>query len=165
MEGGFAFPLCEPMYRRIQRLLFRGYQKPAPKRDVSSAYAFHAVETPCFLRLKWKFPRPSPTRPLAVKSQKVKQSKTFPAPSEEPSHIQVYTKKIDPEENLSLTGAKLTYSDAEALRYWNGKPTSFEIPAYYSESAFGRNAGPALRRLLAGGFLTTGDIRKSIRQN
>ena len=76
-----------------------------------------------FLRLKWKFPRPSPTRPLAVKSQKVKQSKTFPAPSEEPSHIQVYTKKIDPEENLSLTGAKLTYSDAEALRYWNGKPT------------------------------------------
>lgn len=117
-----------------------------------------------FLRLKWKFPRPSPTRPLAVKSQKVKQSKTFPAPSEEPSHIQVYTKKIDPEENLSLTGAKLTYSDAEALRYWNGKPTSFEIPAYYSESAFGRNAGTALRRLLAGGFLTTGDIRKSIQQ-
>lgn len=58
--------------------------------------------------------------------------------------------------------AELSYLDAQALKFWNGKTTGFLIPDYYSGSAFGRNAGPALRCLLAGGYLRCGGIQRSI---
>lgn len=53
-------------------------------------------------------------------------------------------------------GAEISYLDAEALQFWNKKRTDFQIPQYYQDTAFGRNVGPALQRLLDGGFLTLG---------
>ena len=104
------------------------------------------------------------SRPLAVEPKTTTPVQTAPAPLFKPEYISVQTQRIEPGEGMSLAGAALTYLDAKALRYWNGKPTDFVIPAYYSESAFGRNTGPALRRLLDGGFLAKGDLQRSIRQ-
>lgn len=57
---------------------------------------------------------------------------------------------------------ELSYLDAKALDFWNGKRTDFEVPKYYSESAFGRNVSPALQRLLDAGYLKLGDIEERI---
>lgn len=108
--------------------------------------------------------RPGPSRPLAAKEKETARPKAPAAVREKPETLHVYTQRAEPEEDLSLDSAELSYLDVTALKYWDGKPTDFELPGYYSESAFGRNAGPALRRLLAGGFLAIGDIRRSIRQ-
>lgn len=61
-----------------------------------------------------------------------------------------------------LSYAKLSYLDAEALKFWNGKRTDFEIPQYYRNSAFGRNVRPALARLLDRGYLALGDDEQRI---
>ncbi|MBS6215384.1 MAG: SAP domain-containing protein [Clostridiales bacterium] len=58
--------------------------------------------------------------------------------------------------------AELSYLDSEALRFWNKKRTDFIIPSYYSDTAFGRNVGPALGRLLDGGYLQLGSIEQRI---
>ena len=60
------------------------------------------------------------------------------------------------------SGAVLSYLDAQALKFWNGKRTDFVIPSYYAQSAFGRNVGPALDRLLENGYLALGDIHENI---
>lgn len=59
-------------------------------------------------------------------------------------------------------GSPLNYLDAEALRFWSNKRTDFVIPAYYSDAAFGRNVGPALDRLLSGGYLSLGNMEQRI---
>lgn len=70
---------------------------------------------------------------------------------------------IDPDENVPTpSGAELSYLDAKALNFWNKKHTDYDIPSYYSDTAFGRNVGPALARLLDGGYLDIGGIDKSI---
>ena len=77
--------------------------------------------------------------------------------------ITVETRSIDPDENvITPKGAQISYLDARALNIWDGRRTDFEIPSHYSESAFGRNVGPALKRLLHGGYLDIGDIEESI---
>ncbi len=58
--------------------------------------------------------------------------------------------------------AEISFLDAEALRFWDGKKTDFVIPQYYSKTPFGRNAGPALQRLLDGGYLAYGDSRQRV---
>lgn len=77
--------------------------------------------------------------------------------------VEISHRRIDPDENVpTLKGAEISYLDARALEFWNGKRSDFKIPTYYSNSAFGRNVGPALRRLLRGGYLQTGSIERSI---
>lgn len=77
--------------------------------------------------------------------------------------VEISHRRIDPDENAPTPqGAPISYLDAQALKYWDKKRTDFKIPDYYSSSAFGRNVGPALSRLLGGGYLQIGDIRKSI---
>ena len=91
------------------------------------------------------------------------EEKRNPAPPKIEDLISIRTERIDPDEGLETPAwAELSYLDAEALKFWNGKSTGFQIPAYYAGTAFGRNAGPALDRLLEGGYLRRGDIRKSI---
>lgn len=85
-----------------------------------------------------------------------------PSPSVE-ALFETRVERHDPEENLKAPkGAEISYLDAEALRFWNKKQTDFIIPPYYSESAFGRNVGPALKRLIQGGYLERSGIEKSI---
>ena len=67
-----------------------------------------------------------------------------------------------PEEMEPSISADLSYLDAQALKFWNKKRTDFVIPTYYAESAFGRNVGPALQRLLEKGYLHTGDMSQRI---
>ena len=77
--------------------------------------------------------------------------------------IEITSRRIDPDEDKPTPpDAELTYLDAEALKFWSGKHTDFEVPTYYSDTAFGRNVGPARERLLAGGYLDIGGIEKSI---
>lgn len=73
------------------------------------------------------------------------------------------TEQIDPDEGLEAPAwAEISFLDAKALKFWNGKATSFEIPPYYSNTSFGRNVGPALGRLLAGGYIRLCDISRNI---
>ncbi len=65
------------------------------------------------------------------------------------------------DEDFSLSGG-LSYLDVKALKFWNKKRTDFIVPSYYSESAFGRNVEPALRRFLSCGYLSLGDMRQRI---
>lgn len=91
-----------------------------------------------------------------------KKEKTEPSP---PVVIQADSlERYQPSDGTEgkILGATLTYLDAEALHFWHGKTTDYKIPDYYSGSAFGRNAGPALRRLLKDGYLRFADIEKSI---
>lgn len=64
--------------------------------------------------------------------------------------------------DLTPQNAELSYLDAQALKFWSKKKTDFVIPAYYSNSAFGKNLKPALERLLDGGYLSLGDLRQRI---
>lgn len=74
----------------------------------------------------------------------------------------VFHRRIDPDENIQAPkGAALTYLDARALEFWGGKRTDYKIPPYYSESAFGRNVGPALTRLLQGKYLQISELEKT----
>lgn len=77
--------------------------------------------------------------------------------------VTVETRSVDPDENIATPkGAEINYLDARALEFWDGRRTDYEIPSYYSESAFERTVGPALKRLLHGGYLDIGDIAESI---
>lgn len=77
--------------------------------------------------------------------------------------VTVETRSVDPDENVATPkGAEISYLDARALEFWDGKRTDYEIPSYYSESAFGRNVGPALKRLLQGGYLKRSSVDKNI---
>lgn len=80
----------------------------------------------------------------------------------QPSSIE----KFDlPDEDIGkAAGSDITYLDAKALDFWDGKSTAYQIPAYYSESTFGKNAEPALRRFLRDGYLGTGGIEDRIGQ-
>lgn len=75
-------------------------------------------------------------------------------------------KRFDmPDEDIGrISGSDLSYLDAKALKFWGGKSTNYQIPAYYSESAFGRNAEPALRHFLKNGYLVTGGAEDRIGQ-
>lgn len=82
-------------------------------------------------------------------------------PTQEISQINFYHNDLD--DGLEQPEwADLPYLDAEAVRFWNGKTTDFKIPSYYSDTAFGRNVGSAKERLLSGGYLREGDLRKNI---
>lgn len=73
------------------------------------------------------------------------------------------SRRIDEDERIQTPkGAELTYLDSRALKFWNGKRTDHKVPPYYEESAFGRNAGPALERLLAGGYLQVSALEGNI---
>lgn len=72
-------------------------------------------------------------------------------------------RSIDPDENVpSIKGVSISYLDAKALKFWDGRRTDFKVPDYYANSAFGRNVTPALTRLLSKGYLALGNIRKRI---
>ena len=80
-----------------------------------------------------------------------------------PEPVQIETAAPTEEDsNPTIEGAELSWLDAKALRFWNKKKTDEEIPAYYAESAFGRNVVPARERLLANGLLELGDRKDSI---
>ncbi len=66
------------------------------------------------------------------------------------------------DDGYTPANAILTFLDAEALEFWNGKRTDYEIPPYYQQSPFGRNVGPARSRLLTHGYLALGDMEKRI---
>jgi len=70
---------------------------------------------------------------------------------------------IDEDEQIKTPkGAELSYLDARALKFWGGKRTDYKVPPYYEDSAFGRNVGPALNRLLRGGYLETSGLEGNI---
>lgn len=71
--------------------------------------------------------------------------------------------RVDPDEDIQAPkGAVISYLDARALMFWNGKRTDYQIPSYYEQTAFGRNVGPALPRLLQNGYLGKSSIEKNI---
>ena len=77
--------------------------------------------------------------------------------------ITIRTESVDVEAGLEAPeGAEISYLDAKALEFWNNKKTDFEIPDYYSDSAFGRNVAPALERLLSAGYLELGGMEERI---
>lgn len=77
--------------------------------------------------------------------------------------VEIRFERSDPDEGVETPqGAELSYLDAQALKFWDGKKTDFVIPPYYSDTAFGRNVGPALTRLLDGGYLQKADVRRNI---
>ena len=77
--------------------------------------------------------------------------------------VEVKIHHIDPDEEIqSPKGAMISYLDARALVFWNGKRTDYQIPPYYEQTAFGRNVGPALPRLLQNGYLSKSGIEKNI---
>lgn len=79
--------------------------------------------------------------------------------------FEVKCEHIDPDENIpSPSGATISYLDASTLNFWDGRASDFQIPDYYKNTAFGRNVGPALNRLLSKGYLQRGNISKSISQ-
>ena len=59
-------------------------------------------------------------------------------------------------------GAVISYLDACALYFWEGKHTNYKIPQYYLRDAFGKNVGPALQKLLQMGFLKYSNIDRNI---
>lgn len=100
----------------------------------------------------------SPSKPLTAKA--IQPEMRIPNPAD---LISIHTEHIDPDEGLKTPAwAELSYLDAQALEFWNGKPTDFQIPSYYADTAFGRNVGPARSRLLKGGYLRRGSVQKSI---
>lgn len=100
----------------------------------------------------------APLKPMTTKA--IQPEMRIPNPED---LISIHTERIDPEEGLETPAwAEISYLDARALEFWNGRPTDFQIPAYYSDTAFGRNVGPALSRLLRGGYLQRGSVQKSI---
>ena len=58
---------------------------------------------------------------------------------------------------IGLPGSELNLRDAEMLKFWSKKRTDFVVPQSYACSSFGQNAGPALSRFLADGYLRLGD--------
>lgn len=77
--------------------------------------------------------------------------------------VTIDTQSVDPDENVPMPkGAAISYLDAQALNFWDKRRTDFEIPSYYLKSAFGRNVGPVLKKLLHGGYLDVGDIAENI---
>ncbi len=77
--------------------------------------------------------------------------------------VEIHAERVDTEAEVPTPrGAELSYLDAEALRFWSKKSSDFQVPAYYSESTFGRNVEPARERLLKGGYLSFGDDRQRI---
>lgn len=89
------------------------------------------------------------------------ESKLPPIKPENISEIHTNCANADPEIETP-DGAELSYLDAEALKFWNKKHTDFVVPQYYSQTAFGRNVGPALKRLINGGYLETGTLKDRI---
>lgn len=85
-------------------------------------------------------------------------------PSVTPSDcVEISYRHIDTDEGVPTPkGTVLSYLDAGALKFWNGKTTDYEIPEYYRTTAFVRNVLPAKDRLLAQGFLEVGDLRTNI---
>lgn len=77
--------------------------------------------------------------------------------------FEIRTQHIDVDADCpSVEGCPLSYLDASALRFWNKKTTDFQIPSYYSETAFGRNVEPARERLLEDGYLSLGSMEQRI---
>lgn len=77
--------------------------------------------------------------------------------------VSIHTESVDVDDTVETPeGAKISYLDAKALKFWNKKRTDFEVPPYYSEKAFGRNVVPALHRLLDAGYLELGDMEQRI---
>lgn len=68
----------------------------------------------------------------------------------------------DPDQVPAPKGAELPYLDVQALDFWNGKKTTFEVPQYYMRTPFGENVKEALPRLLDGGYLEQGDLRQRV---
>lgn len=69
---------------------------------------------------------------------------------------------LQEEDSLTPQNAELSYLDAQALKFWNKRKTNFVVPAYYENSAFGKNLKPALERLLDGGYLSLGNLMQRI---
>lgn len=76
--------------------------------------------------------------------------------------LEVHSSRVETEEDITVQGAPISYLDARALKFWNQRASDFKIPSHYADTAFGRNVGPALYRLLACGYLDTEGIEKSI---
>ena len=157
---GFLFLICAGLCIAGFSSFFAGDIKSLLPSVIFLALTLFMLRKPIASFADWR--KRTRARPLAAEPKTTIPTQTVPATTQTPKYVQVHTQKVEPEETLSLDGATLSYLDAKALKYWDGKPTDFEIPAYYAESAFGRNVKPALRRLLDGSFLTTGDIQKSI---
>lgn len=78
-------------------------------------------------------------------------------------NVTVESRRIDPDENIQAPkGAEISYLDARALEFWDGKRTDYKVPPYYSETTFGRNVKPALTRLLQGKYLQLSGLEKNI---
>ena len=89
-------------------------------------------------------------------------------PSVTPSDcVEISYRHIDTDEGVPTPkGTVLSYLDAGALKFWNGKTTDYEIPEYYRTTAFGRNVLPAKDRLLENCPISTCQpCRKRIENN
>ena len=86
-----------------------------------------------------------------------------PEPPREPPQLEEEVQSPqDPDQVPTPEGAELSYAEVQALDFWNGKKTSFEVPQYYMRTPFGQNVKEALPRLLDGGYLEQGDLEQRV---
>lgn len=98
-----------------------------------------------------------------VDTERTASPSSIPAAPDPAPAFEMRFQRIDTEADYpAADGSPLNYLDAEALRFWSNKRTDFVIPSYYSETAFGRNVGPALDRLLSDGYLSLGNMEQRI---
>ena len=96
-----------------------------------------------------------------VQSAAAEEKKSPPTPTND--IISVHAESADTGTEIEAPeGAEISYLDAEALKFWSKKRTDFQIPQYYKNTDFGRNVGPALRRLLEGGYLELGSLEQRV---
>jgi len=69
--------------------------------------------------------------------------------------LDIFKKAADSEKPLSQM-------EKEILKFWNKKTTDFEIPDYYVQTEFGRNAEPVRKRLIKDGYLEIAGVQTAV---
>lgn len=93
---------------------------------------------------------------------------THPEPLEEiplnnEDIVEIHTERIDPdEETIRIEDAPLSYLESKILDFWDGKRTDYIVPPYYTETVFGQNVKPCLKRFLKEGYLETSALDKTL---
>ena len=137
---------------------FQYNEKEGPFSNIEDKGTYTKCESITFSINNDNNPTPHPTVHSPVESERPTDAGAFDI-----GMFEIHTERIDPYENVpSHPDAEITFLDSTALKFWHKKRTDFEIPPYYSESAFGRNVKPALQRLLDGGFIEVAGLEKAI---
>lgn len=73
------------------------------------------------------------------------------------------TEELSNDYQFSISkNTEISFLDAKALVFWRGKRTDFNVPSYYEDSDFGRNAINSLDMFLEKGYLVKSELEKNI---